>query len=95
MTLDASGSGSLLEAANAQPETTDTTPRSGDDLAAFLYTSGTTGRSKGAMLSQNNLLSNAEVLKDFWGFSKDDVLFCMLCQFSTRMGFSWRATSCF
>jgi malonyl-CoA/methylmalonyl-CoA synthetase len=84
MTLDASGAGSLMDAANTQPETTETVERSGDDLAAFLYTSGTTGRSKGAMLSQNNLLSNAEVLKDYWGFSKDDVLLHALQIFHTH-----------
>jgi malonyl-CoA/methylmalonyl-CoA synthetase len=90
MTLDASGAGSLMDAANTQPETTETVERSGDDLAAFLYTSGTTGRSKGAMLSQNNLLSNAEVLKDYWGFSKDDVLLHALPIFHTHGGFHAR-----
>ncbi len=84
MTLGADGSGSLMRIASTQSQTTETTPRNGDDLAAFLYTSGTTGRSKGAMLSQNNLLSNAQVLKDYWGFSKDDVLLHALPIFHTH-----------
>ena len=84
LTLDGSGGGSLIEAATTQPETTSITARSGDNLAAFLYTSGTTGRSKGAMLTQDNLLSNAEVLKDYWAFTRDDVLLHALPIFHTH-----------
>lgn len=77
-TLDEDGSGSLtLAGAAAEPEFV-TVQSQPDDLAAILYTSGTTGRSKGAMLSHRNLSSNAQVLKDFWGWRSDDVLLHML-----------------
>src|SRR6056297_695463 len=83
-TLDADGTGSLMTAAQGQPETFETVARGADDLAAFLYTSGTTGRSKGAMLTQGNLLSNTEVLVDHWRFSGDDVLLHALPIFHTH-----------
>lgn len=83
-TLEADGSGSLMAGASAQGTAFETVPRSEDDLAAFLYTSGTTGRSKGAMLSQGNLLSNAEALTECWQFTSDDVLLHALPIFHTH-----------
>ena len=83
MTLDAKGRGSLSDAA-ARHNTFTPVARRRDDLAAILYTSGTTGRSKGAMLSHENLASNSRMLRDYWQFTRDDVLIHALPIFHTH-----------
>lgn len=73
-TLGPDGKGSLTEAADKASSAFTTVPRENDDLAAILYTSGTTGRSKGAMLTHDNLASNSLSLVGYWRFTDQDVL---------------------
>ena len=83
-TLNANGEGTIMDIAELMPASFMTVDRKGDDLAALLYTSGTTGRSKGAMLTQNNLLSNAQTLAKEWRFTAADVLLHALPIFHTH-----------
>ena len=84
-TLDADGmAGSWPEQLNNASDEFKTVARADDDLAAILYTSGTTGRSKGAMITHQNLASNAITLVDYWHISQDDVLLHALPIFHTH-----------
>ena len=84
VTLEADGTGTLVDAAVRQPLQFETVPRNADDLAAILYTSGTTGRSKGAMLSHGNLASNVKALRKVWHYRETDVLLHALPIFHTH-----------
>jgi len=84
LTLNLDESGSLTERIKNYSTKFHAIARSENDLAAILYTSGTTGKSKGAMLSHRNLVSNSEVLRDVWKFSENDVLLHMLPIYHTH-----------
>lgn len=92
LTLGANGGGSLTECAAELDPDVGCVALGPDDLAALLYTSGTTGRSKGAMLSHGNLASNALTLHHIWGFQPGDVLLHALPIFHTHGLFV--ATNC-
>jgi len=83
-TLNSNSTGSIIDKAASSPEDFKTVARSKDDLAALLYTSGTTGKSKGAMLTQTNLLSNGNALMTEWQFTNNDVLLHALPLFHTH-----------
>lgn len=74
LTLNADGSGTLTDRSKSAAAEFATLPRSADDLAALLYSSGTTGLPKGIMLTHHNLLSNTATLVDAWGFTDADRL---------------------
>src|SRR5207245_1211948 len=82
----------LTQAAAGMAPTFDWPEAAPDDLAALVYTSGTTGKPKGAMLTQRNLASNADVLHRLWGFTADDVLLHALPIFHTHG--LWVALNC-
>ncbi|MBU3068567.1 malonyl-CoA synthase [Aestuariicella sp. G3-2] len=74
LTLNADGTGTLIDSAGACAADFATAVTQPEDMACLLYSSGTTGRPKGIMLSHRNLIENARVLVDAWGFTADDCL---------------------
>jgi malonyl-CoA/methylmalonyl-CoA synthetase len=83
-TLGADGVGTLINEAARAPTALASVPRSHSDLAAILYSSGTTGKPKGVMLTHGNLEVNARALHQTWGFEPDDVLLHTLPIFHTH-----------
>lgn len=84
LTLDAAGGGTLSERIAGAAPGFGAVPRAAGDTAAILYTSGTTGRPKGAVLSHRALASNSLTLRDIWRFTADDVLIHALPIFHTH-----------
>lgn len=84
LTLDAAGQGSLAQAAGGEDRSFADVAREDGDVAAILYTSGTTGRPKGAMLTHGNLGSNAQTLVEYWRFTDQDTLLHALPLFHTH-----------
>ena len=83
-TLEKDGSGTLTDLSKASHHATDPVVRNLEDIAALLYTSGTTGRPKAATITQENLISNAETLLECWEFSRDDLLIHALPVYHTH-----------
>ncbi len=83
-TLEKDGSGTLTDLSKALHHATDPVVRNLEDIAALLYTSGTTGRPKAATITQENLISNAETLLECWEFSRDDLLIHALPVYHTH-----------
>ncbi len=84
LTLDAAGEGTLITQSQTKRDDWSTTPRAETDLGAILYSSGTTGKPKGVMLSHANLAANARALHEIWGFGPHDVLLHALPIFHTH-----------
>ena len=84
VTLNADETGTLIDLRNQQAAGFVPITRARNDLAAILYTSGTTGRSKGAMLTHGALASNALILKEYWQFTREDILIHALPIFHTH-----------